>query len=117
MIACGSAPLVPRRSAFIFRRFSHRACISIIEGDVIAIVRVKRSARPLSVKSSNPNRNSRMRLKSDSGQLARDPDIGRNAVKKIIVVGYPKSGCTWATRLIICFLFSFAAFAPFAPLR
>jgi len=24
----------------------------------------------------------------------------RNLVKKIVVVGYPKSGCTWATRLV-----------------
>jgi len=31
---------------------------------------------------------------------ARYPDIRRNAVKNIIVVGYPKSGCTWATRLV-----------------
>ena len=28
------------------------------------------------------------------------PFRNRNLVKKIIVIGYPKSGCTWATRLV-----------------
>ena len=49
------------------------------------------SARPFAIFGSERERT--------SGN-ARVPANRRDAVKKIVVVGYPKSGCTWATRLV-----------------
>ena len=45
-------------------------------------------------------RDSPRRVRSRAGDAVSVSRSLRNLVKKIVVVGYPKSGCTWATRLV-----------------